>query len=147
MTRLDPAKLWLDPIPANLRERAVEALPRGDYAGFLFKASNTHSLELVHWNSVTLQELGIYEPALLEAFIAARTNNRDSMYELKAMFNLASTEAWPAADQQGGLGACRGLHPSSAPLGAPVDSQAYFTIQQCIASRFPTIRVSNLEQL
>jgi hypothetical protein len=67
--------LWLDPIPSFLEARAVEAVEAGDALGFLCKASNEDWLDLVWRNRMALQVRGIYEKALVEAFIGTRTNN------------------------------------------------------------------------
>lgn len=68
--------LWLNPIPACLRAPAAAALEAGDVLGFLAKADNTRSLDLVAYNLVALQARGLYEQALLHAFVATRVNNR-----------------------------------------------------------------------
>jgi len=110
-------ELWLDPIPDSLRAEAVSALERGDYLGFLIKAANTSSLELVYFNAHALQELGIYEPALLGAFSATRPNNRRwPLGELKAMFELANRERLRAA-------------------GSPLPSPGPYTLHRGVAER------------
>jgi len=62
-------------IPPGLHEQAEQALK--DYAviGFLSKADNMKSLEIVWQNWNLLQSMGLYEEALLHAFTAARLNN------------------------------------------------------------------------
>ncbi len=67
--------LWLEPIPHFLRENARAALESGDVIGFLCTAPNEHSLELVFHNHKFLMQTGLYEKALVDAFIATRTNN------------------------------------------------------------------------
>jgi hypothetical protein len=85
--------LWLDPIPAALLQDAIGAFEKGDALGFLITAGNTHSLDLVWRNLAALRERAIYEPALLLAFTAARTNNaRWPASALRLMFDLADRE-------------------------------------------------------
>jgi hypothetical protein len=116
-------RLWLDPIPDRFRAEAVAALERGDYLGFRIKADNTFALDLVYFNIRTLKELGIYEPALLDAFIATRTNNlRWPMRELKTMFDQADRERLRAA-------------------GSPLPSSGPFTLYRGAAGRGPGRRV------
>ncbi len=67
--------LWLEPIPPELRDRSVAALDEGDAIGFLIKASNEWGLNLVYMNQGVLLKRGIYEIALLSAFINTRTSN------------------------------------------------------------------------
>ena len=68
-------ELWLDPIPEMLHAQAIEAFEAGDAIGFLCLASNEDGLALVSRNWIRLLKRGIYEVALLHAFIATRTNN------------------------------------------------------------------------
>ena len=67
--------IWLDPIPATLRQMAVESLEAGDWLGFLCTASSEDGLTLVALNLEPLSTRGIYEPALLHALTATRTNH------------------------------------------------------------------------
>ena len=69
-------RLWLAPIPAAFRPDAVAALDAGNVVGFLVAASNEDSLHLVWRNVAPLRARGLYEAALLEAYAATRTNNR-----------------------------------------------------------------------
>jgi len=69
------ASLYLDPIPTELRGLAVDAVLEHDPVGFLCRADNTRSLELVYHNSDVLLEHGIYEVALIHALSISRTNN------------------------------------------------------------------------
>jgi hypothetical protein len=68
--------MWLDPIPAGLRDRARAELEKGNVIGFLCTASNEHSLDSVYFNLKRLKRLGLFESALLQAFTATRTNNK-----------------------------------------------------------------------
>jgi hypothetical protein len=92
------AEPWLDPIPAALRDDALAALDAGDASRFLGTASNEHSLELVWRNVALLRERGVYEPALLDAFTATRTNNhRCPLRDLRLLFDLADRARLRAA--------------------------------------------------
>jgi cell division inhibitor SulA len=66
---------WLDPIPPELRKQAVEEAESGDAIGFLIKASNVYSLDLVFWNEEKLRQLGLFEEALLDALISPALNS------------------------------------------------------------------------
>lgn len=66
---------WLDPIPPELRKQAVEEAESGDAIGFLIKASNVYSLDLVFWNEGKLRRLGLFEEALLHALIIPALNS------------------------------------------------------------------------
>jgi hypothetical protein len=82
--------LWLTPIPEMLSARAVQAFEVGDALGFLLLASNEDGLELVYRNAGALRERGIYEDALLNAYVGCRTNNsRWPMSGLRFLFQLA----------------------------------------------------------
>jgi hypothetical protein len=61
-------------IPPSLRHMACEALAARDVVGFLCRADNEHGLALVARNLSLLESLGIYESALVEAFMGCRTN-------------------------------------------------------------------------
>jgi hypothetical protein len=82
-------RLWLEPIPLNLRGRAADALKKeADVLAFLGFASNEFSLDLVYWNMEDLKALSLYEPALLQAFTATRTNNhRWPLPEIRSLFD------------------------------------------------------------
>ena len=108
---------WLDPIPVALRDMAVECLNRGDVDGFLFKASNEYSLELVFCNTPLLWKLGLYETALLAAFDDTRTNN--SCYRLRELRGLFE-QADPARLRA---------------LGDPLPSPGPFTLYRGVAGR------------
>jgi hypothetical protein len=82
--------LWFDPIPAELREGALTEPWNGNVEAFLWRASNACSLWLVWEYRRVLKALGLYERALLEAFIATRTNNRNfPLRAVKTLFALA----------------------------------------------------------
>ncbi len=116
-------QLWLDPIPDSLRAEAVADLEQGDYLGFLIKGDNLYSLDLVCFNAPVLKELGVYEPALLHAITATRTNNRRwPLRELKAMFDQADRERLRAA-------------------GSPLPSPGPFTLYRGVAGRGAARRV------
>jgi hypothetical protein len=91
-------RLWLDPIPLDLRCQATDALESRDIGLFLGSAGNEHSLRLVYWNLDTLKTLGLFEPALLHAFTASRTNNcRWPLPELRYLFEKADRAQLTAA--------------------------------------------------
>lgn len=82
--------LWLDPIPSNLRGSALAALAAGDVVDFLVKAGNTYSLKLVYRNIEELRARGLYETALLRAFVTTRTNNHGwPISALRLLFDVA----------------------------------------------------------
>jgi hypothetical protein len=82
--------LWLKPIPHPLRAPACAALEAGDLSAFFCTASNEASLELVFHNHDVLMKSGLYEKALINAFVATRTNNHHwPLHLLRRMFALA----------------------------------------------------------
>ena len=90
--------LWLEPIPPELRDRAVAALDEGDAIGFLIKASNEWGLNLVYMNQGVLLKRGIYESALLSAFIDTRTSNHGwPLNTLRLLFEIADRDRLRAA--------------------------------------------------
>lgn len=90
---MEQENLWLDPIPPKLRDSAAAALDDGDLIGFFIKASNEHSLSLVYKNMFVLQERGLYEKALLHAFIATRTNNHGWPLDvIRFLFDIADRD-------------------------------------------------------
>jgi hypothetical protein len=97
----------------------MTALENRDALGFLIKASNEYSLDLVYWNISTLQSLGIYEVTLLHAFTATRTNNRKwPIHELRYLFEAADRARLKAA-------------------GDPLAGSGPFTIYRGVAGRGP----------
>lgn len=96
--RGEAVELWLDPIPADLRPKAMASFEAGDYEGFLFLASNVYSVALVFRNASGLQDRGIYEAALLYALSATRTNNRHyTMSGLRFLLEIADPARLRAA--------------------------------------------------
>lgn len=117
--------MWLDPILANLRGRAAAALDAGDVDGFLGLASNEHRLALVAYNQSVLQG-GLYERALLGAFIETRTNNAGwSVPALRDLFATADRERLRAA-------------------GDPLPGAGPFTVYRGVAGRGRARRVRGL---
>src|SRR5262249_41736855 len=92
-------ELFLHPIPEQLRQVALDALEAGSVTGFLRKAtSNQYQMDLVYWNVTALQARGLYERALLEAFIASRTNHRRwLLVEIRSLFDQADRARLRAA--------------------------------------------------
>lgn len=120
------APVWLKPIPEGLRAKAVAALDARDAMGFLIKASNVYSLALVDINCRLLQELGIYEEALLDAYIASRTNNHHYSLQLqRELFGMAD------------LGRMRAL-------GDPLPHAGPFILYRGVAGKGPARRVRGL---
>ena len=118
--------IWLDPVPAVLRDLAAAKLAAGDVCGFLFTASNEHGLALVAHNLRALQTRGLYEFALLQAFIATRTNNcRWSVPVLHWLFEMADRERLRAA-------------------GGPLPGTGPFTVYRGVSGRGRARRVRGL---
>jgi len=85
--------LWLEPIPPKFRYKAIAALEEGNSTGFLLPASSEYHLDLVYRNQGALLKRGIYEPALFDAFINTRVNNRHwPMDDLRDMFERANRD-------------------------------------------------------
>jgi len=94
------ADLRLDLIPVLLRDKASDAYDSGDALGLLGLPGNEASLELVAYNAEALQARGIYEEALLEAFIGTRTNNlRWPVADLARLFDAADRSKLRAAGE------------------------------------------------
>lgn len=90
--------LWLEPIPPEFRYKAIAALDEGDPAKFLLPASNEWHLNLVSMNQGALLKRGIYESALLSAFINTRTSNRRwPLNTLRLLFKIANRDRLLAA--------------------------------------------------
>src|SRR5262249_54120334 len=118
--------LWLDPIPDVFRAQAVDALEASDIVGFLCKASNAHSLDLVRFNARRLLDLGLYERALLQALTAPRINNsRCPVDGLGYLVRLADPGKLRAA-------------------GDPLPGRAPFTAYRGVAGRTSARRVKGL---
>ncbi len=102
-----------------LRDRAIEAFEQGDAVGFLVKASNTDSLDLVAHNRCAMLARGIYEEMLVQAFTATRTNNAGwPRGVLEFLFKLADRDKLRAA-------------------GEPLPGQGPFTLYRGMAGRPP----------
>lgn len=115
--------LWLNPIPLGLREKACQKLETADISGFLLAASNEHGLHLVFHNQHLLAERGLYEKALLDAYIGTRTNNRNwGAAYLESLFAFANRDRMLAA-------------------GDPLPGRGPFTLYRGVAGRGRTRRV------
>lgn len=86
-------ELWLDPIHPCLREDAERYFQEGDVENFLFCASNDVGMEMVWRNFCALWPRGIYEEALLHAFVNCRVNHFNvGMKMLRWMFDVAKRD-------------------------------------------------------
>jgi hypothetical protein len=80
---------WLKPIgSADLRQEAAESAESGD-AGFLNYVPEKSRLEVVFRNAERLIRFGLYERALVAAFIEPWINNRNSYSILGKLFRRA----------------------------------------------------------
>jgi hypothetical protein len=70
------SEFYLQPIPPELRHKAVTYLADGDVEAFLSTATNEAGLALVFANTEALQRREVYEQALVCAFTSTRTSNR-----------------------------------------------------------------------
>jgi len=92
--------LNLDLIAPQFRDDAIDALNEGDVGGFLIfsEHGNQYHLHIVWQNIDELKIRGLYEKALLSAFIATRTNNHHySQSVLELMFALVDRDLLLAA--------------------------------------------------
>ena len=119
--------LWLESIPPEHRQMAVEALDTDNWCRFLHSASsNRDVLELVAFNGDASRERGVYEAVLLYAFMATSLNNRSwSTAELVDMFRRADPIKLRAA-------------------GDPLPGAGPFTVYRGVAGRGPARRVRGL---
>jgi hypothetical protein len=119
-------ELWLEPIPTKLRGEAVAALAERNVEGFLLLVANDHSLDLVSRNCAVLQRLGIYERALLSAFISARVNHhRWPTRDLRSLFESTDRRRLRKA-------------------GDPLPGRGPFTLYRGVAGRGAARRVRGL---
>jgi len=104
--RVRRSRLWLDPIPAPLRDGAVEAVDDRDFGTFLGKAGNHHSLVLVRRNARIFLARGLYEEALLHAWSAARGNHASwPLSVIRSLFRRANPARFRAlSDPLPGVG-------------------------------------------
>ena len=92
--------LNLDLIAPRFRDDAIDALNEGDVDGFLIfsEHGNQYHLHIVWQNINELKIRGLYEEALLSAFIATRTDNHHHPQRLmELMFALADRDLLLAA--------------------------------------------------
>lgn len=111
-----------------LHESALEEIEVGNVSGFLGKSEygNQHTLTIVHQNIDALKERGLYEKALIDAFIDSRTNNHQwPARELEALFQFADRERLRAA-------------------GNRLPNPGPFTLYRGVAGRAPSRRVRGL---
>jgi hypothetical protein len=86
--------LYLDPIPPGpLRVQARAGLDEGDVRKFLVSAGNDYSLDMVNFNYGELKRRGLYEEALLVAWMICRVNNqRYPVDDLHRLWDLADRD-------------------------------------------------------
>ena len=90
--------LWLDPIPDVLRGRAREAFQDGNALSFLGFAGNHHGIDLVFRNEGPLRARGLYEVALLDAYMMHRGNHHQTPdVRLRDLFARADRDRLRAA--------------------------------------------------
>jgi hypothetical protein len=90
--------LNLSVVPESLRERAREAVDKGDGLEFVCLVNNQHALALVFDNIHALRERGCYEQALVHAFTGCRVNHSHWPDEaIKFLFQLADKPKLRAA--------------------------------------------------
>jgi len=88
---LDGFRVWLPTIRS--REEAISALKKGDVGDFIRTIHSRNSLALVACNIPLLQHRGLYEAALLTAFILSGTNRlRDPLLFQHLLFMLAERQ-------------------------------------------------------
>src|SRR5438094_7303598 len=91
---LDGFRVWLRSIPTWLRKDAIAALKKGNVKDFIGTVVDfRHSLTVVACNIPFLQHRGLYEAALLRAFISSATNRlRDPLPFQRSLFMLADRQ-------------------------------------------------------
>lgn len=90
MSPLSTEQLQLDLVPVALRQQAVSAISTGNVRLFLHSADNQHGLHLVIDNMRALMDAGVFEEALLEAFVGCRVNHHHiSPSVIRWMFEMA----------------------------------------------------------
>ena len=83
--------LDLSLVDPSLRDRATKAFVEGDVVGLMCKMDNLNCLAFVDQNRKALQDRGIYEVALLDAYNGPRTNWHDwSLEKLEELFLYAA---------------------------------------------------------
>jgi hypothetical protein len=93
-------ELWLDPIPAELRDKAVAELAAGEVESFLFYARNQDRLDLVLQNCAVLEARGLYERALVDAFSGTEVaTHQYPLSLLHCLFEIADRERLRAAGE------------------------------------------------
>jgi hypothetical protein len=120
-------QIWLEPVPDFLRDRAIEALTDANVVGFLSTAQSHFSMDLVFENAVPLRKIGLFEEALIHAFTATSSNNRNfptSLLELMFTYKTNRRRLRAAGD--------------------PLPSSGPFTIYRGVAGRGRARRVRGL---
>ena len=85
---------------------AIEALKEKDAVGFLCKASNDFSVEIVYENRGILANLGILEEAFVNAVTAPRLNNHRSYGTIRRLLRIMDrSRLRSAGDPLSGKGA------------------------------------------
>lgn len=85
--------LRLELIPPNLRKGALAALDASNVILFLFGAGFAQALKLVFYNIQPLKERGLYERALVDAWIATAVNHHNwTVDALRFMWEVADPD-------------------------------------------------------
>jgi hypothetical protein len=85
--------LWLDAIPEQLHTQAIKAFENRDPSKFVWCADSAARLQLVYYNQFVLIEAGIFEKALLVAFISGSANNSGfPSDDLRHLFEMADSK-------------------------------------------------------
>jgi hypothetical protein len=101
----DTTKLDLSLFPENLKQMAVTSLLERDVLGFLCRATNELSIDIVSLNAEPLRDLGLLEVAIAEALIATRLNNRRHYRQVQTLIRSADrTRLLNAGDPLPGTG-------------------------------------------
>lgn len=91
-------RLWLEPIYEKWRQEAAEQLLAGDWDGCAVLMSDIRRLGFVYRNRAVLQGLGLYEKALVEAYVWISANYSGWPLEtLEMMFAWADPQRLRAA--------------------------------------------------
>lgn len=87
-------------VPESLRAEAIGDLVKGNVLGFLGKVGNTQALAAVMQNHSLFLRMGVYEKALLLAYMEKSSNHRTfPLAELRFLFGLANSKKMRVAGE------------------------------------------------